>query len=39
MKFFKINDYIELRLEGKESNIYIKGMLFMQCTRLVLNIP
>lgn len=38
MTEFKVNEYITLKLEGKETNIYVKGTKFMQCKRLVLNI-
>ncbi|MHA1916230.1 MAG: Rab family GTPase, partial [Promethearchaeota archaeon] len=35
---FKINDYLELRLENEKSNIYVKGRLFNQCKYLLFNI-
>lgn len=39
MTEFKINEYISLKLEGKDTNIYVNGTKFMQCKRLVLQIP
>ena len=39
MTEFKVNDYIELRLENGHTNIYVNGMLFNQCRYLMLNIP
>jgi len=36
---FKINDYLSLKLEGRTTNIYVKGVLFQQCKFLLLNIP
>ena len=39
MKEFKVNDYISLRLESSKTIIYIKGKIFNQCKRLLLNIP
>jgi len=38
-KEFKINDYMSLRLEGEDTNIYVKGKYFQQCKYLLLNIP
>ncbi|MHA2394347.1 MAG: Rab family GTPase [Promethearchaeota archaeon] len=35
---FKINEYLELRLENSKSNIYVKGRLFNQCKYLLFNI-
>lgn len=37
--YFKINDFLTLRLEGGETNIYVRGRLFNQCKYLLLNIP
>lgn len=34
-----VNDYITLKLENRKINIYVKGMLFNQCKRVVFNIP
>jgi small GTP-binding protein len=34
---YKINDYLELRLENARTNIYIGGRLFNQCKYLLLN--
>ncbi|MFX1233527.1 MAG: leucine-rich repeat domain-containing protein [Promethearchaeota archaeon] len=39
MLYFKINDYITLKLEYSRTNIYVKGRLFNQCKYLLLNIP
>ncbi|KKN00084.1 hypothetical protein LCGC14_1141370 [marine sediment metagenome] len=39
MREFKINQYITLKLEGGNSNIYLKGELFQQCKYLLLEIP
>ncbi|MFX0105662.1 MAG: GTP-binding protein [Candidatus Hodarchaeota archaeon] len=36
---FKINEYLELRLENIETNIYVGGRLFNQCKYLLLDIP
>jgi len=36
--FFKINEFITLKLEGGRTNIYVKGQLFNQCKYLLLNI-
>lgn len=36
---FYINDYITLKLEYGETNIYVKNNLFQQCKYLLLNIP
>jgi len=35
---FKINDYLTLKLEGKKTEIYVKGEKFMQCKYLLMNI-
>jgi hypothetical protein len=37
-KEFKVNDYITLKLEDENTNIYVKGELFNQCRYLILNI-
>ena len=37
-KEFKVNDYITLKLEDGNTNIYVKGELFNQCRFLILNI-
>ncbi|TFG06158.1 MAG: hypothetical protein EU539_08395 [Promethearchaeota archaeon] len=39
MLFFKINDYLSLKLENGLTNIYIDEDLFIQCKYLLLNIP
>ncbi len=39
MEEFKVNEYISLRLKGKETFIYIQGEKFIQCKYLLLNIP
>lgn len=39
VKEFKINDFISVKLERNKPFIYIKGKRFIQCMRLVLNIP
>jgi len=38
-KEFKVNEYITLKLEGGNTNIYVNGKLFQQCKLLLLNIP
>ncbi|MDX1798577.1 MAG: Rab family GTPase, partial [Candidatus Lokiarchaeia archaeon] len=35
---FKINEHLELRLEGGKTNIYVGGRLFNQCKYLLLNL-
>ena len=39
MIVFKINDMISLKLENKETNIYVNGKLFRNCKAILLNIP
>jgi len=39
LKEFKINEYITVKLEGVETNIYVNGEIFKQCKYLLLNIP
>ena len=39
MKEFKINEFLTLKLEEGETNLYVKGEYFHQCTYLMLNIP
>lgn len=39
MKEFKVNEFISLRFQYPHTEIYINGKYFMQCKRLVLNIP
>jgi len=39
MNEFKVNEYITLKLEGNVTNIFVNGKKFMQCKRLVLNVP
>ena len=36
---FKVNDYLELRLENAHTIIYVGGRLFNQCKYLLLNVP
>ncbi|MHA1275300.1 MAG: hypothetical protein ACTSVV_03280 [Promethearchaeota archaeon] len=36
---FKINEFLTLKLENNETNIYVLGKLFRSCTFLLLNIP
>ncbi len=36
---FKINEYITLKLENRETVIYVNGERFIQCKYLLLNIP
>lgn len=36
---FKVNKYLELKLEGNETIIYVNGRKFGQCKFLLLNIP
>ncbi len=36
---FKINKYLELKLEDDRTNIYVNGKEFRQCKYLLLNIP
>ncbi len=38
MLYFKINDYITLKLEHSKTNIYVKGKKFNQCKYLLLNV-
>jgi len=35
---FKVNKYVELKLKGAKTNIYVGGKLFRQCKFLLLNI-
>ena len=39
MEEFKVNNFITLRLEGKDTVIYVAGKRFQQCKYLLLNIP
>ena len=39
MKEFIINNYLSLRLEYNETNIYVNGENFKQCKFILLNIP
>ncbi len=39
MNEFKVNGYITLKLEEGKTFIHIAGKKFMQCIRLMLNIP
>jgi len=38
MKEFKVNDYISLKLENNQTNLYVDGELFNQCKFLMINI-
>ncbi|KKK97737.1 hypothetical protein LCGC14_2649760, partial [marine sediment metagenome] len=38
-KTFKLNEYLELRFENDETVIYLQGKPFIQCMRLVFQIP
>ncbi|MBD3253693.1 MAG: hypothetical protein GF383_01295 [Candidatus Lokiarchaeota archaeon] len=38
-KEFVVNDYISLKLEGSNTNVYVKGEKFTQCMRLLITIP
>ena len=38
-KEFKVNEYITLKLERNNTNIYVDGELFQQCKYLAFNIP
>ena len=35
---YKINEFLSLKLEGGKTQIYVKGRMFLQCKRLVLDI-
>jgi hypothetical protein len=39
LDIFKISEYITLKLENGQTNIYVAGALFMQCKYLLLTIP
>ena len=39
MSDFKVNDFLTLKFSYPSTNIYICGKYFMQCKRLILNIP
>ncbi|MBD3340637.1 MAG: hypothetical protein GF353_16130, partial [Candidatus Lokiarchaeota archaeon] len=39
MREFRINEFLTVRLVGVRTNLYMSGKKFMQCKRLVLNIP
>jgi len=36
---FEINEYLKLKLENKIIRIYIKNKLFLECKKLLFNIP
>ena len=38
-EYYKINDYLELRLEKDETYLYVGGKKFIICKKLLLNIP
>lgn len=39
MQEFEVNDYLKVKLENGETNIYVKDQLFRQCKFLLLDIP
>ncbi|MBD3194893.1 MAG: hypothetical protein GF317_07560 [Candidatus Lokiarchaeota archaeon] len=39
IKEFKINEYLTLKLENNQTNIYVNDILFNQCKYLLFNIP
>ena len=39
MPSYKINEHLELKLEGTNTNIYVNGKLFQQCKYILLDIP
>ena len=39
MKEFKVTEYITLKLENNNTEIYLDGSRFMQCRSLLINIP
>jgi len=39
MSEFRVNDTLTLKLEGKDTSIYVNGEFFRQCTYLLLNVP
>ncbi|NVM36227.1 MAG: hypothetical protein HWN81_11585 [Candidatus Lokiarchaeota archaeon] len=39
MQEFKVNNLITLRLEGKNTVIYVAGKRFQQCKYVLINIP
>ena len=38
-KKFKVNEYLTLKLEESQTNIYVNGKFFRQCKYLLLDIP
>lgn len=38
-KEYRINEFLTLKLEDQKTFIYVKGKKFLQCLRLILNIP
>ena len=36
---FRINNYLELRLEDGHTNLYVDGIFYNYCKYLLLNIP
>ncbi|MFX1236215.1 MAG: hypothetical protein ACFFAS_02590 [Promethearchaeota archaeon] len=36
---FKINEYLSLKLEGENTNLYVNGWPFMQCKYLAFSVP
>ena len=36
---FIVNEYLTLKLESRQTNIYVGGRIFQQCKYLILNIP
>ena len=39
IKVYKINDFLTVKLEHGQTNIYVKDKLFRQCKFLILNLP
>lgn len=39
LRTYKINEYITVKLEQNQTNIYVKDKLFRQCKYILLNIP
>lgn len=39
MPFFKVNDYVELKLKGCTTEIYVKGQPFKQCKKNNIDLP
>lgn len=39
MKEFKVNNYITLKYEEGKTNVYVNGVFFNQCVKLIIRIP